>query len=455
LGGVLLSAPAGGSYPVTVTGTDDYGFTATASATVVITAPDAPPVVTTSVSPGAPDGKNGWYVSGPTLSAAATGDTAGAAPSIQYKGGGGDWTPYSAPLAVPDGNWTYQFRATDGAGVTSAPVSVPVRVDRTAPSTTASFAPGATIIAPVTVTLAATDAVSGVAGTQYQVGSGAWTDYTAPFAVPPTFADQTVSFRSTDVAGNVKATSRLTIPAITPIAPTITTTATTPQYGTAATVLVTVSSPGLPAAGTVTLTEGTTPRGTATLAADGTATFTLPVGLAAGNHVLSLGYSGSDLLTPAYQTLVVTVGLPPAWSASAVYNTGAKVSYKGNEYVASYYTKNEVPGSPTGAWQEILLTEAGTAQWTPSRIFNAGDLAVYNGKTFKADWYTRDQTPGDVTGPWEEQAPAGPNGIAPWTPTTVYHSGDQVTYQGGTYRAQWYTRNQAPGASGGPWKKVG
>jgi hypothetical protein len=28
-------------------------------------------------------------------------------------------------------------------------------------------------------------------------------------------------------------------------------------------------------------------------------------------------------------------------------------------------------------------------------------------------------------------------------------------YQDGTYRAQWYTRDQAPGVIGGPWKKVG
>lgn len=450
-----VNAGVVGSYPVTVTGTDDYGFTATASATVVITSPDAPPVVTTAVTPGAADGQNGWYVSGPTIAAAATGDTAGAAPSIEYQSGDGSWTPYTAPVAVPDGDWTYQFRATDGAGVTSAPVSVPVRVDRAAPATTASFAPGATIIAPVTVTLTAADAISGVAGTQYQIGSGAWTAYTQPFTVTPTFADQTVSYRSTDVAGNVEATGYLVIPAITQIPPTITTTATSPQYGTAAVVKVTVSSPGLPATGTITLTEGTTPRGTATLATDGTAAFTLPPGLAAGTHVLSAGYSGSNLLTPEYQTLTVTVTLPQAWSPSAVYNTGAKVSYQGNEYTASYYTKNETPGSPTGAWQEIILTEAGTAVWTPSRIFTTGDLAVYQGKTFKAGWYTRNQQPGDPTGPWQEQAPPGPNGIAPWTPTTIYNSGDQVTYQGTVYRAQWYTRDQVPGAAGGPWKKVG
>ena len=442
-----------GSYPVTVTGTDDYGFTATAQATLVITAPDLPPVVTTSVNPGTPDGQDGWYVSAPTLSAAAT-DDSGLPPAIEYRVGDGDWTAYAGALPVPDGDWVYQFRATDNAGHVSGPVSVPVQVDRAAPSTTASAVPGATVIAPVTVTLTAADAASGVARTDYRIGDGDWTGYTGPFPVTPELTGQTVSYGSTDAAGNVETTRQLLIPAITPVSPTITSTAPATQYGTAGTVTVTVGSPGLPVTGTVTLSEGTTARGTATLA-NGTATFTLPVGLAAGTHVLLASYQGSDLLTPETQTLTVTVGLPAAWSASAVYNTGDRVGYQGKLYLACWYTRNQAPGDPQGAWQEIAMTEGGTAVWTASRVFNTGDLAVYNGTVFKAAWYTRDQLPGDPTGPWEEQAPTGPDGIAPWTPTTGYTAGDRADYQGRTYQARWTTRDQAPGAANGPWKLIG
>ncbi|QMU71402.1 carbohydrate-binding protein [Streptacidiphilus sp. P02-A3a] len=442
-----------GSYPVTVTGTDDYGFTATAQATVVITTPDQPPVVTPAVTPGAPDGQHGWYVSAPTVSVTATDDT-GTTPTVEYSTDGDTWTPYTGPLTVPDGSWTYQFRATDGVGAVSTPVSLPVQVDRTAPSTTATATPGATIITPVTVALNATDAASGAAQTQYQIGGGAWTAYTGPFTVTPQSSAQTVSYYSTDTAGNVETTHQLVIPAITPVNPTITASTPAGQYGTATTATVTVSSPGLPATGSVTLTEGSTPRGTAALA-NGTATFTLPVGLAAGNHVILASYSGSDLLTPQIQTLTVTVGLPAAWTAATAYRTGDRVAYQGNLYTASWYTQNQQPGDPQGPWQEIVMTESGTAVWTASRTFNSGDLAVYNGSTFKAGWYTRGDVPGSVTGPWEEQAPAGPNGIAPWTPTTVYTAGDQVTYQGGRYQAGWYTRDQAPGSANGGWKKIG
>jgi Listeria-Bacteroides repeat domain (List_Bact_rpt)/Divergent InlB B-repeat domain len=468
-----VSAAVSGSYPVTVTGTDDYGFTATAQATVVITTPDQPPVVTPVLSPGSPDGQNGWYVStpaastptvsaptvsaptasAPAVSVSATDDT-GTTPTIEYSVGNGAWTAYTGPLPVAEGDWTYQFRATDGVGVVSTPVSLPVRFDPTPPSTTATATPGATVITPVTVTLTATDATSGVAQTQYQVGGGSWTAYTGPFTVTPELTAQTVCYRSTDTAGNVETTRQLVVPAITPVNPTLTATAPATAYGTAGSVTVTVASPGLPATGTVTLTEGSTARGTAALA-NGTATFPLPIGLAAGSHVMLASYAGSDLLTPQIQTVTVQVGLPAAWSGTAVYRTGDQVSYQGNLYTASWYTQNQVPGDPQGPWQEIVMAEDGTPVWTASRIFNAGDQVVYGGKLFKAGWCSRDQAPGSVTGPWEEQGALGPNGIAPWTPTSVYTTGDQVTYQGGVYQARWYTRDQTPGTPNGGWLKIG
>ncbi|WP_328915782.1 MULTISPECIES: LamG-like jellyroll fold domain-containing protein [unclassified Streptomyces] len=448
-----VDTSATGSYPVTVTGTDDYGFTVTARATVVITSADLPPTVTPTVTPGTPDGQGGWYVSAPTVSATAT-DDSGLPPVLEYRVGDGDWTAYTAPLKAPDGDRTYWFRATDKAGHVSDPVAVPVKVDRTAPSTTADTRPGATVVAPVTVTLTAADAGSGVAGTEYRLGNGDWTAYTAPFTVTPGHADQTVGYRSTDVAGNVEQRQQSVIPAIVPVSPTMTAEDVTSAYGTAATVAVSVGSPGLPATGTVTLTEGSTQRGSAALA-DGAARFTLPVGLAAGTHVLLASYSGSDLLTPEIRTVTVTVVLPAAWSASKVYNSGDEVSYQGALFTASWYTQNQKPGDPQGPWQEIAMTEGGTALWTASRTFNTGDTVVYHGATYKADWYTRNQAPGDPTGPWLEVAPPGPGGIAPWTTSMVYNTGDKVTYQGDTYVAQWYTRNQAPGAANGPWKLIG
>ena len=443
-----------GSYPVTVTGTDDYGFTATAQATVVISTPDLPPVVTATVNPGPADGSNGWYVSSPTIAATVT-DDAGTTPVIEYREGAGGWVDYTGALSVAEGSWTYQFRAVDDYDQVSDTVTLPIQVDTVAPYTTASTTAGATIIAPVTVTLDASDLSSGVATTQYQIGDGAWTTYTGPFPVTPAFSDQTVSYRSTDAAGNVETTRQLVIPAITPIAPTVTAANATAQYGTAATVSVTVGSPGLPADGTVTLTEGATVRGVAALSG-GTARFTLPVGLAVGMHTLVATYSGSDLLTSATQSVTASVVLPQAWSATTAYTAGAVIGYQGQMYLAAWYAQGQVPGAdPNGPWEQISMTEGGTAVWTASRIFNTGDVVEYGGATYQAAWYTRDQVPGaDPNGPWEQIGTPDANGIAAWTASMVYNAGAKVDYQGVVYQAQYYSRDVTPGA-GGAWKAIG
>ncbi|WP_371872241.1 carbohydrate-binding protein [Phytohabitans houttuyneae] len=236
--------------------------------------------------------------------------------------------------------------------------------------------------------------------------------------------------------------------------PAVTATSAPVAWGTAATVTVRVDAAPAPVTGTVTLHEGTTVRGSAALSG-GTATFTLPVGLAGGAHTLTASYSGSDHLDPAQATFTVTVNLPAAWSATTVYNTGDRVTYQGKVYAASWYAKNNKPGEVNGPWQELAMTEEGVAIWTPSRIFTGGDVATHDGKRWRARWYTRNQRPGDPNGPWEQIAPPPPDGSpATWTPTTVYQAGDRVTYQSKVYEAKWYNRNQPPGDRNGPWKLV-
>lgn len=101
------------------------------------------------------------------------------------------------------------------------------------------------------------------------------------------------------------------------------------------------------------------------------------------------------------------------------------------------------------------MTEEGVAIWTPSRVFSSGDVATHEGKRWRARWYSRNQKPGDPNGPWEEIAPPPPDGSpAAWTPTTVYDTGDRVTYQSNVYEAKWYNRNQPPGDRNSPWKLV-
>jgi chitodextrinase len=150
------------------------------------------------------------------------------------------------------------------------------------------------------------------------------------------------------------------------------------------------------------------------------------------------------------------VPAPAAWDKKKVYNAGDLVSYNGKVFQAQWYTSGETPGAnPNGAWSEIATAPDGSTLWTASRIFNTGDVVVYQGRTFKALWWTRNQTPGGVGGPWSEVvAPTTPGGIPAWSAATIYNGGEKVTYQGHTYQAQWYSAGQAPNPTQqyGPWK---
>ena len=137
--------------------------------------------------------------------------------STEYRVDGGSWTDYTGPVVVTGaGDHTVRFRSTDVAGNVEEEQSLAVTVDpdgppadTTAPVTTVRTDPGSPdgsagwfTTAPK-VTLSATDADSGVARTEYRIGNGAWTAYTAPFTVTAQ-GRQVLEVRSVDEAGNVE-----------------------------------------------------------------------------------------------------------------------------------------------------------------------------------------------------------------------------------------------------------
>ena len=118
------------------------------------------------------DGSNGWHVTNPTLTLATE---AGA--ETEYKLGDGAYQPYTAPVVL-QASTTVSYRSRDAAGNLEEAKTVAVKVDKTAPSTSASStpAPGADgwISGAARVTLTATDDGSGVASTQYAIDGGEW-----------------------------------------------------------------------------------------------------------------------------------------------------------------------------------------------------------------------------------------------------------------------------------------
>ena len=91
--------------------------------------------------------------------------------------------------------------------------------------------------------------------------------------------------------------------------------------------------------------------------------------------------------------------------------------------------------------------------WSPTRVYQGGDTVTYQGSTWQALWWNRNQVPGDPTGPWQQIVTA-PDGTAVWTPSRVFKTGDTVLYQGKKYIARWWSRDQQPGKPYGPWLPV-
>ncbi|HEY8339485.1 MAG TPA: cupredoxin domain-containing protein [Egibacteraceae bacterium] len=167
------------------------------------------PVVSAAVSPAAPDGSGGWYVSPVTVTLSVDDPEA----TVEYRlGTTGAFTAYAGPVVVSaDGMHTVQHRGTNAAG-TSPVGSVAFQIDRTPPTTTASLSgtqDGGSYVGSATLTLTAADATSGVATRQYRVGGGATQTYTAPvvFSTPGSY---TVEYRSVDVAGNTEELTTIT-----------------------------------------------------------------------------------------------------------------------------------------------------------------------------------------------------------------------------------------------------
>ncbi len=141
----------------------------------------------------APNGSNGWYTGDVTI-AWTCGDALsgidGACPTNSTIAGEG--TGLTASAAVSD-------RAGNQTNATSSPA---VKIDRTAPNTTAT-APANWNNDSVTVSLTANDALSGVAATHYKLNGG--TQQTGTSVTISAEGIHTLQFWSEDNAGNVEA----------------------------------------------------------------------------------------------------------------------------------------------------------------------------------------------------------------------------------------------------------
>lgn len=169
-----------------------------------------PPVVSVSgVAPGWTNHSESLTLS--AVDAAAPGQDVSGVAAIQYSlTGGAPWKHYVAPLAISaQGDTAVTYRAVDNAGNTSAPATMHVRIDKSAPVTSVSGVP-AGWSKTASITLQGKDTLSGVGSTAYRLqGATAWSLYAGPFQ--PRQGASVYQYRSTDLAGNVEATKTFSV----------------------------------------------------------------------------------------------------------------------------------------------------------------------------------------------------------------------------------------------------
>lgn len=145
-------------------------------------------------------GDDGWLRSGASVTLEASDDDSGVA-AIEYRLGDGDWTAYTAPVALPDGTTAFSYRATDRAGNVAETVVRNVRVDGASPRLSGWLGSDGRVVA------VASDGGSGVRVLQYSADGSTWGD---SLAAAPADLGEGAQVRAVDRAGNVSDAVRLT-----------------------------------------------------------------------------------------------------------------------------------------------------------------------------------------------------------------------------------------------------
>ncbi|HEV2423608.1 MAG TPA: Ig-like domain repeat protein [Terriglobia bacterium] len=307
----------------------------------------------------------------------------------QFPNATGGWLDF-VDYSVSQGCHTAYVEAWDNMGEPTSVNYGPVCYDTTPPVTTSSLSGtlnGSVYVSSVTVTLAATDNASGVAATYYQLDGGAQTTYTAPFTVSATaLGTHTVTYHSTDKAGNVETSHTVTFTIDATTSTSVTSSLNPSTYGTKVTFTATVTASSGTPTGTVTFKDGSTTLGTGTLSG-GKATFAIST-LAVGSHSITGVYGASgNFLGSTSSTLTQTVNI--ASSTTTVASSLNPATYGASVTFTATVTSSG--GTPTGtvtfkngsATMGTGTLSSGKATFT-TKTLSAGNnriTAVYGGST--------------------------------------------------------------------------
>jgi len=317
-GSMLLSSAGQGCHYATVDAWDNSGITSGNQYFYWICYDTVAPTISIANSPVA--NGSGWNKSSVKLTLAAADPGGSAASGVKkiyyaidkgscYPGSLGTCSVYTGPFSItaPGQHYIYYF-SLDNAGNYSGEPYEWVNVDETAPVTTATLSGtlhGSVYDTAVGVKLSATDNLSGVQATHYQLDGGSVTSYSGPFTVTA-LGTHTVKYFSADYAGNTEATKSVSFTIWAATTTTLTVSPNPTLNGKTVTLTANVaSSPAGTATGSVTFKNGATTLGTVALSG-GVAklsTSSLPV----GHDGLTASYGGVSLYFPSVSATVTEV----------------------------------------------------------------------------------------------------------------------------------------------------
>ncbi|MER7007392.1 chitinase [Dactylosporangium sp. NPDC000555] len=105
---------------------------------------------------------------------------------------------------------------------------------------------------------------------------------------------------------------------------------------------------------------------------------------------------------------------------------------------------------PTSSSPSPSTGACGAAAWSSSFAYTGGALVSYNGHTWRAQWWTQGETPGTAS-VWVDQGTCGGGTTQPpacpsaWASSTAYNGGATVSYNGHKWTAKWWTQGETPG----------
>jgi hypothetical protein len=180
--------------------------------------PDHTPPVTTLAVAGE-TGSDGWLRSAAVLTFVLA-DDIGAGVSEYRLAGLSDWIEreyyYPPPVLAEEGVYTLEYRSLDMARNAEAPQSTLIRIDRTPPQTNeplldGNLLPNGWFNTPVTLHLAAEDALSGLAGLERLNNVGDWQATAAATTLDRTGQNR-IAWRAVDLAGTASESQEVTVP---------------------------------------------------------------------------------------------------------------------------------------------------------------------------------------------------------------------------------------------------